>query len=96
MAVKAPEKRGRGEQAAIGAPVLTRFLTSHPPPDVVEHLQRVAGSGGTSFRKRAPVSADCYHLSAGTQLLLLEGAHLLCAEGDLQGSEPERHPVSAK
>lgn len=88
-------QRSRG-QAAVGAPVLTT-----PPclvflPDAVKHLQRVSGSGGTSLRKRAAVSPDCYHLSAGTQLLLLERAYLLCAEGYLQGSEPRHHPVSAK
>lgn len=38
MAVKAPEKRGRGEQAAIGAPVLTRFLTSYPPPQMLLNI----------------------------------------------------------
>lgn len=77
------------EEATTGAPpVLTRPLCFVLLPDVVKHLQRVSESGGTSFRKRASVSPDRYHLSAGTQLLLLERTYLLCAEGYLQGSEP--------
>lgn len=78
------------EQATTGEPLLTRTSLSCLVflPDVVKHLQRVSGSGGTSLRKRAPVSTDRYHLSEGTQLLLLETAYLLCAAGYLQGSEP--------